>query len=82
MMDAGNSIGAKAPDNWYTRSRAARLINRSPDTLKRWHKSGLFIPSGNMSAGKLKVWLYSDSDIQTLKEVAQKQKPGRKPKTT
>jgi len=80
-MDAGNSIGAKTPDSWYTRSRAARLVNRSPDTLKRWHKSGLCIPSGNMSAGKLKVWLYSDGDIQALKEVARNQKPGRKPKT-
>lgn len=78
MKDMGNSIGSITPDRMHTRSRAAYLVNRSPDTLKRWHRMGICVPSSSMQAGKLKVWLYSEDDIKRLKEVAQKQKPGRK----
>lgn len=80
MKDMGNSIGAITPECYYTRSRAARKINRSPDTLKRWHKAGLCVPSSSMKAGQLTVWLYSDEDIKQLREVARLQKPGRKRK--
>lgn len=80
MKDTGNSIGAIAPDRTYTRSRAAYLVNRSPDTLKRWHRLGLCVPSSSMQAGKLRVWLYTDDDIKQLKDFAHKQKPGRKSK--
>lgn len=78
MKDTGNSIGAITPENMHTRSKAAWLVNRSPDTLKRWHRQGLCVPSGSMQAGQLKVWLYSDTDIHRLKEIAKSQKPGRK----
>ncbi len=78
MKDSGNSIGANTPEHYYTRSRAAYQVNRSTDTLKRWHKNGLCIPSASMQAGKLTVWLYSDDDIKRLREVARNQKPGRK----
>lgn len=80
MKDTGNSIGAITPDRMHTRSRAAYLVNRSPDTLKRWHRTGICIPSDSMQAGKLKVWLYTDDDIKRLKETALTQKPGRKKK--
>lgn len=76
----GNSIGAKAPEHRYTRSYAAKLVNRSPDTLKRWHKQGVCVPSDKMTAGKLVVWLYTDDDMDVLKKAARTQKPGRKAK--
>jgi len=31
-----------------------------------------------MQAGKLRVWLYTDDDMMKLREVARRQKPGRK----
>ena len=80
-MSAGNSIGLKTPANAYTRAKAAKKVNRSPDTLKRWHKQGIAVPSQRMQAGKLTVWLYSDADMRALRKVARTQKPGRKPKT-
>jgi DNA-binding transcriptional MerR regulator len=76
----GNSIGAKAPEHAYTRTTAAKLVKRSPDTLKRWHKQGICVPSTNMKAGKLTVWLYTEDDLLTLRELAKTQKPGRPPK--
>lgn len=80
MNEAGNSIGSIAPDKLYTRAKAARLVGRSPDTLKRWHKSGIATPSARMRAGELLVWLYTDKDIEHLRRVASTQRPGRKPK--
>lgn len=79
-MSDGSSIGAIAPDKMYTRVQAARIIGRSPDTLKRWQKKGLALPSVRMKAGQLLVWLYTDDDIEILKHVASTCKPGRKPK--
>lgn len=80
MKDSGNSIGANVPERTYTRSKAAWQVNRSPDTLKRWHRLGLVVPSQRMQAGKLNVWLYTDDDIKRLREFARMQKPGRKRK--
>jgi DNA-binding transcriptional MerR regulator len=78
VKEIGNSIGRRAPDNTHTRVAAAYLVGRSVDTLKRWHKQGLCVPSQSMQAGKLRVWLYTDDDMMKLREVARKQKPGRK----
>ena len=75
-------IGACVPPGFYTRSQAARLVGRSVDTLKRWHKKDLVKPSSYIQAGSLKVWAYSEEDIGRLVAVAATQKPGRKPKTT
>ena len=78
MNENGNSIGRRAPANTHTRVAAAYLVGRSVDTLKRWHKQGLCVPSASMQAGKLRVWLYTDEDMLKLREVARRQKPGRK----
>ena len=80
MKDTGNTIGGNIPDNTYTRAGAAYMVSRSTDTLKRWHRSGLCVPSQSMQAGQLTVWLYTNDDIRKLREVARRQKPGRKPK--
>jgi DNA-binding transcriptional MerR regulator len=80
MKMIGNGIGIKAPEGMHVRTDAARLIGRSPDTLKRWHQQGIAIPSECMQAGKLRVWLYTAEDIEHLKEIAASQRPGRKAK--
>ena len=80
MTDPGNGIGSNVPRGYYTRSQASKLVKRSPDTLKRWHKQGLAEPSSSMYSGKLRVCLYSNADIDHMIEVSKKQKPGRKPK--
>ena len=79
MNENGNSIGRRTPDNRHTRVAAAYLVGRSVDTLKRWHKHGIAVPSESMQAGKLRVWLYTDEDVLTLRDVAKRQRPGRKP---
>ena len=77
--NGGNSIGRRTPDNMHTRVAAAYLVGRSVDTLKRWHKQGLVVPSESMQAGKLRVWLYTDDDMMKLRDIAKRQRPGRKP---
>lgn len=79
MKDNGNGIGRMAPDNTVTASGAAYLVNRSVDTIRRWHRKGLCVPSQSMKAGQLTVWLYTPEDIKKLRDVARQQKPGRKP---
>lgn len=80
MNESGNSIGRRTPANMHTRVAAAYLVGRSVDTLKRWQKQGLVVPSQSMQAGKLRVWLYTDDDMMKLRDVAKRQKPGRKPR--
>ncbi len=83
----GNGIGAVTPEGWHTRSEAARLVGRDPDTLKAWHRKAragdpaynAAVPSGQMKAGRLNVWLYSDQDIIDLRTFAANQKSGRRP---
>lgn len=79
-MPSGSGIASQVPSGAYTRSQASKMIGRSVDTLKRWHKTGLVIPSTSLQAGQLKVWLYTDSDIPKLIHASQTQRPGRKPK--
>jgi hypothetical protein len=77
--DTGNGIGRQTPPHRHTRVAAAYLAGRSVDTLIRWQKKGLVVPSDYMQAGKLKVWLYTDDDILELRKAALTQRPGRKP---
>jgi predicted site-specific integrase-resolvase len=76
----GNGIGHLTPDGYFTVAEVAERCGRSVDTIKRWNKTGLFKPSHVMRVGKLSVWLYSEQDIAEMKEIAVKQRPGRKPK--
>ena len=78
MKDIGNNIGKSAPDGTYTTSGAAYVVNRSPDTLRRWRRQGLCVPSQKMQAGQVSVFLYTAEDIEKLRLIARSQKPGRK----
>lgn len=90
QLPRGNGIGGLVPDGWYLRHEAAEMIGRDKDTLKRWHRLGLkelenkvpnpqyvgAIPSGQMPAGRLEVWLYNDDDIENLRVIASTRHPG------
>lgn len=78
---APRGIVLLTPDGYYTREQAAQQIGRSRDTLRRWQKMGRFVPTQYMNVGKLKVWLYSEADIATLKDIAATVREGRPPKT-
>jgi len=73
----GNGIQAIVPEGYHTRTEAARLTERDRDTLRRWHKTGTFPATHFVQAGKLKVWLYSDEDIEKLRNIAAEMKIGR-----
>lgn len=73
----GGTIGMTVPDGWFTVGQAAAQCGRSTDTLKRWARSGRFRPSGVMRAGELDVSLYSERDIELLREVAANTHAGR-----
>lgn len=51
----------------YTRSDAAKLVGRDSDTLKRWKKSGTYVPSETHHFGGLLVDLYTEDDIRAMK---------------
>ncbi len=64
----------------YTVNEAAARVGRSPDTLRRWRLDGTYMPSDTMQAGSLTVYLYTDQDLENLKRIAKKKRPGRKKK--
>jgi len=63
----------------YTRSQAALLVGRDVDTLKRWHREGIYSPSDARRFGKTVVGLYTDDDIAEMKRIAKGLK-SRKPR--
>lgn len=74
-----NGIQQVVPDGYHTRAMAAARVGRSVDTLKRWQETGLYKPKFQMVVGNgLNVWLYSDYDIECMKEVAAMQRSGRR----
>lgn len=62
----------------YTVSQAAALVGKDADTLKRWKRTGVYMPSESRSFGKLDVDLYTSEDIKALKKIAREMRPGRK----
>lgn len=65
----GNSIGRNVPEGWHTTAEAAKAVGRSADTLRRWRDADIFVPSGIMHYKALGVHLYSDEDIEKMKEI-------------
>jgi hypothetical protein len=80
VWPGSGAIADGVPDGWHTISRAAALVGRDKDTLKRWHRDGVYEPSGYCERGKLTVWLYSDDDIMEMQRLAHTRKAGRPPK--
>lgn len=65
----------------YTVTEAAEKIGKSPDTLKRWRVTGVFVPSDSRTFGKVVVPLYTADDIKEMRKIAKTMRPGRKKKT-
>jgi len=80
-VTTGNTLQEWVPDGYHMRTEAAELAGLNNQTLKRWHRKGIFVAEHYMERGDLHVWLYTDADIETLKEVAKTVKPGRPPAT-
>lgn len=66
------------PDGYYTRDQVAKKIGRSRDTLRRWMKSGKFVPRYTMTVGKLKIWLFDDDDVKVLSDLVITTRRGRR----
>jgi hypothetical protein len=67
----GNGIADCVPDGYRTVSQVADDVGRSVDTLKRWRRSGTFVPEYFMRVGpdrKMKVWLYSENDVEQIRK--------------
>lgn len=66
----------------YTRRQAASLVGKDPDTLKRWKRNHVYMPSDRKPFGQIMVDLYTDEDIAAMKKIAKTLKPGRRPAQT
>lgn len=69
---------AHIPEGFYTRGQVAQQIGKSKDTIRRWHESGRFVTQHSIVKGKTRIWLYSATDVASLKELARTVRPGRK----
>lgn len=80
MVHDGNiaaQVRAMSPAR-YTTTEAARIVGRSEDTLVRWRKDGVFVPKEKRAFGAVEVWLYTERDIASMKEISKTLRPGRK----
>lgn len=76
--DGISSMVRRMTPTRYTVAEASKILGRHPDTLTRWRKSGLYSPSDSVIVGQLKVWLYTDKDLEEMKKLTKTLKPGKK----
>lgn len=62
----------------YTTAQAAEKIGRPVDTVRRWRKRGVLVPSLCVAFGDLDVYLYSPDDIKRLRAYGKRTYPGRR----
>ena len=58
----------------YTVNMAAMVVSKDADTLTRWRKTGVFVPSDERKFGNITVPLYTDEDIAQLRILARKRR--------
>lgn len=73
-------VRANVPEGYYLRTDVARLTGVSVSTLIRWHKIGHLEPDRYQKHGSLRVWLYSEAQVEALLHETPYQKTGRPPK--
>jgi hypothetical protein len=69
---------------FYTIKQVSRMIDRDPDTIRRWQKQeenehlkpGHQMQLGDGTTGQF-VWLYTKDDVKRLREHSAKVRPGR-----
>lgn len=64
------------PEGTYTRTQVARLIGKSRDTIRRWHKDGRLVPSREEPFGTRHVYLYTEDDLIHAHRLAREVRPG------
>lgn len=62
----------------YTVSQAAVECGKSVDTLRRWRRTGFFVPSVRHEMGDGYVYLYTEGDMAKLMDIVGRTKRGRK----
>lgn len=62
----------------YTVSEVSRIIDRSPDTVRRWIREGRVTPRTVM-CGSQKVAVFNAKEITDLKKVSKSVRMGRPP---
>lgn len=67
------------PDGFYLRTDVSRMTGISTSTLIRWHKAGHLEPERYQEHGVLRIWLYSESQVEELLTDPPYRKPGRPP---
>jgi MerR HTH family regulatory protein len=80
MQDVDNGIASlviQMDPPRYLVSEAAALVGRSKNTLIKWRKRGICIPSETMQFGETLVYLYTDRDIANMRMLTSQLKPGR-----
>jgi transposase-like protein len=68
---------AKLDPPRYTVSQVAEQVGKHPDTLTAWRRKGIFIPTGGQyQMGQLSIWLYTPKDVEELKVLIERRRPG------
>jgi DNA-binding transcriptional MerR regulator len=63
----------------YTAKEASELVDRSIPTLRRWrNRNFVEAPSKRLVWKKKVIYLYTEADIDELREFARDMKPGRR----
>lgn len=61
--------GPVAPEGFFLPAEAAVMLGTTTRTLRRWRVSGTYVPKHAMQSGGLQVNLYSEEDIEAMKEL-------------
>lgn len=63
----------------YSTQDVADWVGRSKDTIERWRREGILVPSRYMKVGRMKVWLYTEEDVHQARALARMS--GHKPRS-
>lgn len=75
------TIDQSNPTAFYSRSQVSKLTGISARTLMRWQASGRYMPQSSTHRGRVKVWLYSEAQVEEMLQDPPYMKQGRPPKT-
>lgn len=56
----------------------ADIIGRSHSTIRRWRRENRIVPTHYVDQGATRIWLYTEENVQRVREIASEIRPGRK----
>lgn len=62
----GGALGRGWGRDEYPTSEVARITGISMDTLRRWRKDGVLVPSKTVKRGALTIYLYTGFDLYRI----------------